>query len=309
MSKKETAEQTETRRESFTASVPYMGGDSLALVDTVYYLPVGEDRLRVDQLAASYADGKVSIEELELLLAHALRSTGRDRLIRPTVQPRHKLEPIDWPRENIFPGVTCIIGDTGAGKTHYISEVAQHTLILRVNEPYESIDDDELSYTVSSLAVAAFMAKVVALAGGKPVIDSVKELVYAKGSAMAGGLSAGLFSALSDLNHFFAASGCQVILTVNPMLSDNTGLPRLANRLSANVAGVVTIDRGTVRNETYRLTTGRQLGNDQSLQVDPSPKPRVLDGSEEIESQELLTEGWGDDELDERDQVSNLFSL
>lgn len=309
MSNKESPDQRESRRVSFAASLPYMGGDSLALVDTVYYLPVGEANLTVAQLAESYVDGKIDNKELELLLANGLRSTRRDNVIRPTSQPQQKMGPLSWPREGIFPGVTCVIGDTGAGKTHYISETVQHSLILRVNEPYESVDEDDLAYTVSSLAVAAFMAKVVALAGGKPVIDSVKELVYAKGSAMAGGLSAGLFSALSDLNHFFAASGCQAILTVNPMLSDNAELPRLANRLSANVTGVVTIDRGTVRNETYRLTTGRQLGDDQSLRVDPSPEPRVLDGSEEIESQEVYSEGWGDDELDERDRISNLFSL
>nr|QYF49747.1 MAG: hypothetical protein 2 [Guangxi cysto-like virus 3] len=158
----------------------------------------------------------------------------------------------------VFPGLTLVIGDTFQGKTFVTRERLNVDMIIRLTEPFEDVDLDPRTVPVSTLHQALSIAIVCSHLGYRVAIDSLRSVVFNQsGAAMAGGLSASLFSDLTTLNNLFATSGIHVVTTINPMLDDVAKLPRFYVRAGASVAAALVVADGQITDGMVRTEKGR----------------------------------------------------
>nr|QYF49845.1 MAG: hypothetical protein 2 [Guangxi cysto-like virus 13] len=160
--------------------------------------------------------------------------------------------------QGVFPGTTLVIGDTFQGKTFVTRERLDVDMIIRLTEPFEDVDLDPRTVPVSTLHQALSIAIVCSHLGYRVAIDSLRAVVFNQsGAAMAGGISASLFSDLTTLNNLFATAGVHVVTTLNPMLDDVSKLPRFYIRAGASVAAALVVEDGQITDGMVRTEKGR----------------------------------------------------
>lgn len=172
---------------------------------------------------------------------------------------------VDWPVKDAINGAVILLGDTGSGKSTFVKKILDVDFILRYSEPQEDVDLDPRSIPVSSLTMMITVSTTLAAMGLRVAVDSLRSLVYGmEGNAIEGGMSAGIYDFVSQVNNLFADIGHPVILTVNPLIGTGQDAElkseRTFNRLAALCSGAYHLDSdspGTVRARTFRLTSGR----------------------------------------------------
>jgi hypothetical protein len=165
---------------------------------------------------------------------------------------------VEWPAADIHSGVLVVIGETGAGKTTYLDREMSDKpeYIIRLGEPIEEVDyETGRAIRAYNLADAVELAIMLARYGHKVAIDGMRPLVYASdGAALKGGISSALFDSLTSLNNLCADSGVTIIITLNPMLDEDTQILSLYKKVSASTAGAVLIQNQAVTESQLRIT-------------------------------------------------------
>lgn len=178
-----------------------------------------------------------------------------------------------WPKKDILPGATVVLGDMMSGKTYYLRKSANVDFLIRYGEPFEDVDLDPRVIGVSSVNEVLEVSLILAAAGFRVGIDSLRHLVYnLTGAAMEGGMSASLFDVITSLNNIFAAYGVNVMVGINPMLSEPDKAERLFRRIGASCVGVIWLDNREIRGSTFRMIDGRVLNG-----AEATPEPREDD--------------------------------
>merc|ERR1711974_49173 len=127
-----------------------------------------------------------------------------------------------------------------------------------MGEPMEDVDGTDSVLSVDTIADVFSVCAVLSAHGTKLAVDSIRPLVYnMKGNAGTGGVSTGMYIAPTSITNFFAAFGGNVLLAVNPLLTDGEKAEDLYNIMAAAVAGAIFIDRREIVAEQHRLVTGR----------------------------------------------------
>lgn len=167
---------------------------------------------------------------------------------------------VDWPVANGLAGASVAVGGMGAGKSEFIYSKLGVTKVLRVGEPVERFDSDSRSVLASSFAEAVFRAVYLAKQGEKVAIDGTRQLVFADlGPATEGGVSSGLYMALTNISNFAAQHGVHIVLTLNPMVKSEL-VTQVFNNVSASATGGWLIEGGRPTEETHRTADGRAFG-------------------------------------------------
>nr|QYF49823.1 MAG: hypothetical protein 2 [Yunnan farmland cysto-like virus] len=175
-----------------------------------------------------------------------------------TVRLYHSPLAVDWPHQSIFPGLTIVLGETGAGKTEFIRGRLGTDVIVRFGEPYEDVDMEHRVLHTSSFESTIQAALLLALTGANVAIDSLRLLVYSlEGAAMEGGMVAGLFDVVTALNNTFANFGVGAVVALNPMMADETKISRLQQRLAASCSGSILLSKGQIIESSLRMVGGR----------------------------------------------------
>lgn len=186
----------------------------------------------------------------------------------------------DWPVTGHLPGLHLVVGGTGAGKSEYIRSM-RPDIVVRWGEPYERFDDGDNVIHASDLTDMLASALVLASAGFTVVVDGFRELVFGiQSAAGAGGVSVGLYSALTSINNICAQQGLLICATVNP-LSDETKALLVYQNLAASVAGLTQVQGGAAVYQTARTVGGRSFATgtmtDNSSPVSGFVQPRATD--------------------------------
>lgn len=168
-----------------------------------------------------------------------------------------------WPRiplatlsdKRLLSGATVVLGGPNAGKTTFVTKIANADVIIRVGERGEMVDYDPRVISVRSILDAIGLAWWFAMIGARVVVDSLRALAYGmKGAAASRGLKAELFNQLTDIANLFNVARSNVVLTLNPLSDDGTDdeeNKKLLRLMFANIASSASSalwleNRGTV---------------------------------------------------------------
>jgi hypothetical protein len=240
------------------------------------------------------ADGSVdlTVGDLQTLDAFTkVKKEDDDHAMIPSVYALadfSESEKLVWPKTDILPGLSVVIGRRGSGKTTYLREEMKLDVLIRLNEPMEHVDAADEVYQATSVTNAVTVAVVLSVLGQTVAIDSFKSLVYGiEGAAMTGGMSSGVFDFMTTVNNIVANFGVHIMATVNPM--DPNRVDAIFDMLAASVTGAVYIENYRVKSATYRLSTGRVIDEGRNWDDDFSDSRqtigpnRPVDLPEEIE--------------------------
>lgn len=172
------------------------------------------------------------------------------------------------------PGVTILMGRTGAGKSKlalgHLAAMNRDVLYVRFGEPLDRYfnlaagiygDTGEAGIALASfevdvaqwLADALLRARSPGRAYRAVIVDSLRYLVYGPGGNTGrGGVNMTLFTDLSFLDTVAARAGLSVILVMNPLAVDDADYNRLLDIAAASVAGTIDVTTPTTIRYTSR---------------------------------------------------------
>lgn len=181
---------------------------------------------------------------------------------------------------DLAPGVTIVMGKSGAGKTALtlgrIIEHNENALYVRYGEPVDSFfmryaprvgpgpatpNENGVELALTEPWLASRIASV--LAGASPlmnvlIVDSLRHLVFGSGGNTGkGGVNMTLFSDLSFLDVVAAARGIALVVIINPMTDDKAAYDLLLEVASGSVAGVLDVASPTEIRTTSRYSSRR----------------------------------------------------
>lgn len=162
------------------------------------------------------------------------------------------------------PGVTIVMGKSGAGKTALtlgrIAALNENVLYVRHGEPVDSYlmrlaprigpgpsepNESGVELAMTEAWLAQRVASIVAAGASDMnvmIIDSLRHVVFgSSGNTGKGGVNMTLFSDLSYLDVVAAARGIALIVIINPMTDDPAAYELLLEVASGSVAGVIDV--------------------------------------------------------------------
>lgn len=175
---------------------------------------------------------------------------------------------LTWPVPDALAGASVVVGGMGAGKSEFAFSRLGVTKVVRVGEPVERFDSDPRVVRAASFAEAIFLAVFHAKKGERVAVDGTRQLVFADlGPATEGGVSSGLYMALTNISNFAAVHQVHIVLTLNPMVREQL-VAQVYNNVAASVTGGWLIEKGASVSETHRTGSGRDFsGSDELLDV------------------------------------------
>lgn len=274
------------------------GGTLLSSLEVLFR--IGATTYVFDSLRLATIVGELEKEDnpLAALLLNNAKWGARDVVYVPAQKALLRQRPLtvvatstvvtetNWPYPNHIAGVHAVVGGTGAGKSKFLQEKLRPDLTLRWGEPTEPVDAEPSSVQVTDMCEALSFALILASAGASVSIDSLRPMMFSiEGAAGPGGVSVGVYSALTDLNNICSMAGVTIAVNVNPMV-DGAKEALVYNNIAASVAGMTTVVDGAVTATTVRSTKGRTFtGGTTATPVntptvrewDPNKKTRVQD--------------------------------
>jgi hypothetical protein len=251
--------------------------DALASAVEKFQVPMGSGRISVDPAGflTMMTSLKEAVDKGEAVCVEDLPRYGsfidmvpKNRwksVMYPSAAPSLVGPTLGWPTESVMPGTVFVIGDRFSGKSYLIAHNLGTEVVFRYGEPLEDVDlmianprAQQCTDLLQTLQAAIIMASL----GYHVAIDSLRRLVYSlEGAAMEGGVVAGLFDVITDLNNIVSMFGTTIIIAINPMMGDDERVGRLYERVASSCAGAILMSNREAIAHTYRGFDGRVDSN------------------------------------------------
>lgn len=241
-----------------------------------YYMSVMQLSTGVTVTLPSFQQDLETLDEGDLLKKTLIPKFHLQKMLalRGVMGPRalRNIPPLDgtflnWPFIDVAAGSTMLIGGTGSGKSTLLAQGFSPDVIIRMAEPYESVDLDPKQMTMCASDIPSLVALVVGLSALNVSmgIDSIRKIAYEMdGAAGSQGLKATLFTTLTDFNNFCSLLYINVPVVLNPNSKDEAALYAAYEAAGGASAAVILIQEGKIVESMIRRAKSRSalLGTD-----------------------------------------------